>query len=95
MSEFTQTLDFGDLGEQDVTVEFDYSPAERQTRDDPGCSAEVEITAVTWRGMDIKADCCKELIQELEQAAFDWIDGERDTALADRAEYLYEMRRAA
>ena len=95
MSEFTQTLYFGDLGEQDVEVEFDYQPAERMTRDDPGCSAEVEITSVKWRGLELISDCCKDLIDALEQAAFDYLDGERDSALADRAEYLHDMRRAA
>lgn len=93
--EFTQTLDFGDLGEMDCDIEFDYQPAERQTRSDPGCDAEVTITSVKWRGLELLSDCCKDLIEALEQDAFDYLDGERDSALADRAEYLNDMRRAA
>ena len=95
MSEFTSTIDLGEIGEQEVSVKFDFFPEEKMTRDDPGCSAEVEITSVIWRGIDIQADCCKELIEQLEQEAFDDIDDQRDTALADRAEYLFDLRRAA
>jgi hypothetical protein len=95
MSEFTTTIDLGELGEQECSVEFDFFPAERTTRDDPGCPASVEITAVTWRGIDIKADCCMDLIDQLEVEAFGAIDAQRDSDLADRAEYLHEMREAA
>ena len=44
----TYTSDTGDL-----VIEFDYQPAERQTRDYPGCDADVEITAVYANGQDI------------------------------------------
>jgi hypothetical protein len=92
---FTSTLDLGEIGEQDVTVEFDYQPAERQTRDDPGCSAEVEITSIIWSGIELKPFVCKDLIDQLEQEAFEWMDGERDSALSDRAEYLHYLRKEA
>ncbi len=92
---FTSTLDLGEIGEQDVTVEFDYQPAERQTRDDPGCSAEVEITSIIWSGIELKPFVCKDLIDQLEQEAFDWMDGERDSALADLAERMYQKYREA
>lgn len=92
---FTTTLDLGEIGEQTVTVEFDYQPAERQTRDDPGCSAEVTITAVIWIRIDITAYLSKETISQLEQEAFEWMDGERDSAMADRAECMRDMREAA
>ena len=95
MSEFTTTIDLGELGEQECNVEFDHRPAESMTHDDPGCSAEVEITAVTWRGIDIKDDCCMDLIDQLEQEAFEWMDGERDSAMADRAEYLHDLKETA
>jgi len=94
-NEFTTTIDLGEIGEQECAVEFDYQPAERTTRDDPGCPASVEITAVTWRGIDLKGDCCQDLIDLLEQEAFDAIEDQRDSALADRAEYLRDLREAA
>lgn len=46
-----------------VQVEFDYSPHERQTRQDPECEANVEITWVT-------KDCGEDLyykIQNIEE----------------------------
>ncbi len=33
--------------ELEIEVEFDGTPAEKQTRDHPGCAAEIEITGVT------------------------------------------------
>ena len=33
--------------ELEIEVEFDGTPAERPTRDEPGCPAEIEITGVT------------------------------------------------
>ncbi len=95
MSEFTTTIDLGELGEQECSVEFDHRPAERTTHDDPGCSAEVEITAVTWRGIDIKSDCCMDLIDQLEVEAFGAIDAQRDSALADLAERMHEKYKEA
>ena len=92
---FDTILDLGEIGEQTVTVEFDYQPAERQTRDDPGCSEEVEITEVLFRGISIHSDCSADTISQLEQEAFEWMDGERDSAMADRAEYLHDLREAA
>jgi len=42
----TIQLDFGVLGEIDCEVKFHYSPAERQTRDEPGCDAEYDIISI-------------------------------------------------
>ena len=95
MSEFTSTIDLGEIGEQEVSVKFDFFPEEKMTRDDPGCSAEVEITSVIWRGIDIQADCCKELIEQLEQEAFEHMASERWQQDEDRAERLHDLREAA
>ncbi len=95
MSEFTSTIDLGEIGEQEVSVKFDFFPEEKMTRDDPGCSAEVEITSVIWRGIDIQADCCKELIEQLEQEAFEHMASVRRQSDEDRAERLHDLREAA
>lgn len=92
---FDAILDLGEIGEQTVTVEFDYQPAERQTHDDQGCPAEVTITAVTWICIDIRDDLSKDTISQLEQEAFKYMDDQRDSELADRAEYLNDLREAA
>ena len=95
---FDTKIDLGEIGEQTVTVKFDYQPAERTTRDDPGCDASVEITAVIWHGVDLKADCCgidikpdlcREMITELEQEAFEHMASERRQCDEDRAESSY------
>ena len=37
----------------DMLVDFDYNPAERQTRDEPGCDSSVDINAITVQGVDV------------------------------------------
>ena len=92
---FDTTIDLGEIGEQTVTVEFDYQPAERTTRDDPGCPEEVSITSVKFRGIDIKPDLCRERITELEQKAFEHMDSVRWQQDEDRAESSYFDKEAA
>ena len=46
----------------EITVEFDYSPAEDQTRWDPGCPAEVEITEIRINEELISEDLKEDLI---------------------------------
>lgn len=46
-------IDFGEIGERTIEVEFTYHPAERQTHDEPGCDAEYDIIAITYEGEDI------------------------------------------
>jgi hypothetical protein len=92
---FDTTIDLGEIGEQTVTVKFDYQPAERTTRDDPGCPAEVSITSVKFRGIDIKPDLCREMITELEQEAFEHMASERWQQDEDRAESSYFDKEAA
>ena len=38
---------------QAVEVQFCYFPEERQTWEEPGCSAEYEIAAVMYKGIDV------------------------------------------
>lgn len=92
---FDTTIDLGEIGEQTVTVKFDYQPGERTTRDDPGCPEEVSITSVKFRGIDIKPDLCRERITELEQEAFEHMASERRQCDEDRAERLHDLREAA
>ena len=47
MSEKIETSEeFGEMGEIDLTVFFDYQPAERMERDYPGCSESAELESV-------------------------------------------------
>lgn len=92
---FTTHLDLGAIGEQEVTVEFDYTAGSRGSFNEPDCRAEVEITAVTFRGLDIRADLSKDTIDDLEQQAFEDIAAEKEQADEDRAEARYLERRAA
>lgn len=92
---FDTTIDLGEIGEQTVTVKFDYQPGERTTRDDPGCPEEVSITSVKFRGIDIKPDLCREKITELEQEAFEHMASERWQQDEDRAESRYFDKEAA
>lgn len=92
---FETTLDFGAIGEQTVDVEFDYQPAERMTRDYPGCEAEVTITSVKWRGLELINDLSSDTIESLVEDGFDTIEECRVQALEDRAEYIRDLRDAA
>jgi hypothetical protein len=92
---FTTTLDLGEIGEQEVTVEFDYTAGSRGSFNEPDCRAEVEITAVKWRGLDIRSDLSKDTIDDLEQKAFSDVEAEKEQADEDRAEAHYLERWAA
>jgi len=45
--------DFGQCGQWCIDVELYYTPAERATRDDPGCDEEFDIVSITYKGNDI------------------------------------------
>lgn len=68
-------IDLGIMGEQEVTVEFTYQPAERQTRDEPGSDAEYDILGVYLDGKDIgksfDRDSFKHIEELLEELRFD------------------------
>lgn len=59
-------IDMGVLGDQNVTVRFDYQPEERQTCDDQGYTASIDVTEVIWRGVDVLADLPTDVVTELE-----------------------------
>lgn len=86
-----------ELNGQLLTVAADYQPEERQTWDSPGCSAEMEVTAVyTEEGSDFTRiidhpDAWDE-INELAMAA--WGESCRQSA-EDRAVSRYESRMEA
>ena len=46
--------------EVEVEVEFDYSPAEVETRYYPGCAEEVDVCSV-----EIEGDCTKDILEIL------------------------------
>lgn len=87
---FNTFIDMGELGEQEVTVEFDFSPSESQSHEHPGCSASVEITKETWLGLDILHYFDRTDL--LVDAAFEYIENIGNQAKEDRAEYMREMR---
>lgn len=39
--------------QENMVVEFDYQPAERQTWEHPGCDESIDITSVTINGVDV------------------------------------------
>lgn len=39
--------------QENMVVEFDYQPAERQTLEYPGCDESIDITSVTINGVDV------------------------------------------
>lgn len=43
---------FGHI-ELDVAIEFDYQPPEPMTHDYPGCDAEIDITSVTFKKIEL------------------------------------------
>ena len=92
---FEATLDFGAIGEQNVDVEFDYFPGCRGSWDEPPCDAEITITSVKWRGLELIGDLSADDIAALVEDGFDAIEGRAQQAAEDRAEYLRDLRDAA
>lgn len=92
---FETKLDFGVIGEQDVDVEFDYMPGCRGSWDEPGYEAEVTITSVKWRGLELISDLSADTIASLVEDGFDAIEGRARQAAEDRAEYIRDLRDAA
>ena len=69
MSEVSQKLHIENVDEEiEIEVSFDYQPEENQTRDYPGCSADVEINEVIV--VDSGAEICL-LPKELERISED------------------------
>ena len=66
MATHETTLDFGDLGLQDVTVEYDWQPEERQTHWEPGCPESFDITDIKWGKVSILSLVCDDAIETIE-----------------------------
>ena len=92
---FDTTIDLGEIGEQDITVAFDYTRGWPGSFNEPPEPEEVSITSVKFRGIDIKPDLCREKIAELEQEAFEHMASERWQQDEDRAESRYFDKEAA
>ena len=92
---FDTTIDLGEIGEQDITVAFDYTRGWPGSFNEPPEPEEVSITYVQFRGIDIKPDLCREKITELEQEAFEHMDSVRWQCDEDRAESSYFDKEAA
>lgn len=92
---FDTYLDMGELGEQDVTVHYDYTPGCKGSWDEPPMYPEAEITKVLWLGVDIQPLLSKECIEQLQQEAFDDVTGGINQALEDAAEARYFEREMA
>jgi len=92
---FDTTIDLGEIGEQDITVCFDYTRGLPGSFNEPPKPEEVSITYVQFRGIDIKPDLCREMITELEQEAFEHMASVRWQQDEDRAESSYFDKEAA
>lgn len=92
---FDTTIDMGELGDQEATVEFDYHRGCHGTFDNPPEPEEVEVTEIIWRGMDIRSDLPADVLTRIEGEAFEYMEDERRQAAEDRAEYLRDCREAA
>jgi hypothetical protein len=56
----------------EAEVEGMFSPAEPQTLNYPGCSAEFEIETITINDYEFEIEClCDETLKDIEQEAFD------------------------
>ena len=60
------TLDMGDIGEQDVTVEYHTTRAFAGTQYEPPEPAEFVIDRITWCGIDITDDVSEDAKNEFE-----------------------------
>jgi hypothetical protein len=77
------------FGEQTYVVGFEYEPAERETRDEPGCDESITVCEVWCRGVDISdilgSERCEELAGDVSEALQDARDAARCDADDARA----------
>ncbi len=92
------TADLGMAGEIDILIEYDFFPAERQTRTEPGCEASADITGVTMAdGSPLQPEIAAGLMESLRgddeikalcvANAIHAAKDAADNAAIDRAEY--------
>ena len=86
---FTTYIEAGELGDQQVTVEYDYMPGYSGSLDEPPRYPVTEITSVKWMGVEILALLQKLTIERLVEEAFDNVLGMAEQAKEDRAEARY------
>jgi hypothetical protein len=73
----------------DLVIEFDYSPAEPQTRNEPSCDEDVDIVSV-WAGeIDILEWISDTTLEAFKERAILWMQEQREEADGDRAEARY------
>ena len=79
--------------EIETKVEYDYWPGEKMVmwgdNAHPGCDAEIEITSVIWRGLDITEKLTEEELSAIKTGCFEEVAADRD----DQAVYEYESRK--
>ncbi len=51
--------------DHEVTVGFDYSPAQRESRTDPSFPSEVEIYSIAYKGIELIEKYTQEELQDL------------------------------
>ena len=69
-----------------ITLVGSYSPAEKQTRDYPGCSADFEVEAILVEGVDVNAIVNPDEVEYMAALACDQIardkrDSDEDAAV--------------
>lgn len=74
-----------------LVIQFDYHPAERMTRDDPGCDADVEITGVYANGMEI-GYWCEEHMDFFRDKCFEHMADKKNNDDYDHGQARYEDR---
>ncbi len=79
--------------EIETEVDYNYIPGEKCVmwgdNAHPGCDAEIEISSVMWRGIDITEKLTNEEISTITTACFEEVAEDNE----DRAIYEYESRR--
>jgi hypothetical protein len=77
----------------ELDVEYDYSPAEPQTYDEPGCPAEVVINGVYHEKIDIIEILNQATLDRISEIILEKIDEECKNAEYDRADQYWQDRK--
>ena len=83
------------LGDASVLVEFEYEPAERETRDEPGHPESVEVLRALINGAWVDAEFPEKVIDVWTQRCVEHMGELRQRAADDEAEARAEARRGA
>ncbi len=76
----------------DLVIEFDYQPAERMTRDYPGCDAEVDVVSVMANGIDILEWISDVSLEFFVEKCFESVAEAKENDEYDRGEERYQSR---